>query len=133
MKRPFAAYLTESLDRIAGDVPWAYAAILARLGARVVRVRLSGEALTIRGDGGRVRLGDDGSGDVEVSTVRAELVALADGEMTLEEAVTAERLELRGRVDDLMAGLLALEAYLHGAVRCPELSGLMDAFREDVG
>lgn len=133
--RAFATYLGESLDQIERGAPEVYALVARRLGARVVHIVVGGEALGVRVEGARLLLDLATEGDraaaIEARTERADIVALVDGEVTLEEAVTTGRVELWGSVEDLLAGLDALGGYLNGAARCPELGGLMEAFRRD--
>jgi hypothetical protein len=133
--RAFADYLAASLERIEGDVREVYALLRRTLGSRAMRLDVGGEIVWVRDDGVRLVVAepDDGGARaaVETRTTRRAIVALADGDVTLEEAVTEGRVELRGSVEDLEAGMEALAAYLNGAARCPELLGLMDEFRRE--
>ncbi|WP_437960343.1 hypothetical protein WME76_12325 [Sorangium sp. So ce119] len=133
-ERPFAEYLTESLAKIARDAPRLYALVARRLGPRSLKLAVGGEALGIRAEGEQVVLGPpmDQAG-VEARTSRRAIVALADGEDDLEGAIVAERVFLRGSVEDLEACFGALAAYLNGAARSPEQGELMRAFRRDAG
>lgn len=133
-RRPFAAYLTESLASIEAGAPAAYALLRRTLGTRRVRLDVGGEVLGLQADESRIAVtAGEGPAEVDTWTTRAAIVALADGEVTLEQAVLEERMDLQGTVDDLLAGVDALSAYLSGAARCPELIALMDDFRSDVG
>lgn len=132
-ERSFRQYLQESLDRIAADAPRLYERIGALLRARALSIEVDGETVAVWIEAGRVVLGETRAPvAVRACTSRAEIVALADGTRTLEEATLAERVQLVGDIDDLLACLDALGAYLNGAVRSPELSALMDRFRGDV-
>lgn len=131
MPEPFSRYLTTSLAHIERDVPNTYALLRASLGARRLRIEVDGEAVSVWNDGSRLAVGDLRSTDILAVTRRAAIVGLVDGEMSLEEAVDRGAVDLFGAVDDLLAGLDALMAYLNGAARCPELLDLMDAFRRD--
>jgi hypothetical protein len=130
--RAFRDYLTVSLGTIERDAPAVYALMGRCLGERRVRMDVGGEVLSVGVEHGRVMVGTVGEAGgetaVEARTTRGAIVALADGRATLEEAVMDGRMELRGSVEDLEAGMEALAAYLNGAARCPDLLGLMDEF-----
>jgi hypothetical protein len=133
MSRPFADYLADSLDRIAHDAPRLHALVARTIEGRSLGLVVSGEVVGIRAEGDRVVLAAPREPvDVEASTSRRTIVALADGEDDLESAVVGERISLRGTVEDLGACFEALAAYLNGAARSPELGRLMEEFREEV-
>ena len=133
-ERSFSAYLTESLARIEHDAPQVYAQIGLRLGRRVLSIEVSGELLGVSAERGRLVLGPVRDGAlVSAVTSRRDIIALADGERTLEQAAVEERVKLVGSAEDLAISFDALAAYLNGAARSPDLGALMDAFRRDVG
>ena len=150
MRRPFRSYLVEALERIGREAPGAYAEICRALGARVIRIEVDGEVVSVTVvdggvGGGRVGKGrvwegrivvvagvGSGQSALRAATSRAEIVALTDGVSSLEEALTSERVRLSGEAGDLACGFDALAAFVQGAVRCPELEPLMAAFRRDV-
>jgi hypothetical protein len=131
-ERAFADYLRTSLGQIARDAPRLHALAARRLGARALELSVDGEEVGVWAEGEALEVGAPRApAAVEARTTRRAIVALADGEDDLEAAVVAERVFLRGSVEDLEAGFEALAAYLNGAARSPELVGLMDAFRRE--
>lgn len=75
-------------------------------------------------------LAPDGSEDVRVVVNAATLLALIDGELTLENALRQERLGVRSPVGvaaDVFDGLVV---YVRGAVRCPSAPRLLVEFRQ---
>jgi hypothetical protein len=112
------------------DLPWAYAAMCAALGAREVLIEVDGEATTVVCDGEAARLVETGTAPaVRCRTTRAAILELVDAKATLAEAVTDERVWLQGSVDDLLAFHDGLMAYLGGAVRSPGFTWLLREFR----
>jgi hypothetical protein len=131
-RRAFRDYLAESLEQIERHAPDVYALLGQSLGERSVRIEVGGESLSLRIQNGNVAIdATPTAAAIETRTTRAAIVAIAGGEATLEQAVLDERVHIRASVDDLAAGMDALAVYLNGAARCPELLGLMDAFRGD--
>lgn len=132
-ERSFRSYLTAALERIEVDAPGLYRRIGEHLGRRALSIEVDGEVVCLSAPGGRVTL-EEGSirAVVHACTTKAEIVALADGEALLEEAIVAERVHLVGAIDDLLACLDALSAFLNGAVRSPELGSLMGELRREV-
>jgi hypothetical protein len=57
-----------------------------------------------------------------------DLAAILGGEVTIEEALDREHLELCGALDDLLRFLDALAAWVHGAVRCPSMALLYQEY-----
>lgn len=130
--RSFRSYLEESLARVAADSPSIHARLCCVLGGRALGVEVGRERVALRVEGGRVTVGPMSAPcPVVASTSRAEIVALADGARSLEDAVLEDRVRLHGSAEDLATCFDALIVYLGGVVRSPELSSLMDAFRRD--
>ncbi|MFT3772742.1 MAG: hypothetical protein QM820_45715 [Minicystis sp.] len=130
-ERAFADYLRSSLAQIERDVPAIHDLVRRCLGRLALRIEVDAEAVTVRDDGARLAIGSEAEADVVARTGRRAIVALVDGELSLEEAVSRGDVDLVGEVGHLLAGLDALVAYLNGAARCPELLDLMDEFRRD--
>ena len=73
----------------------------------------------------------DGEASVWVRTTRAAVQAVLAGRATLADAVRADEVRAEGRLPDLVALLEALEAFVHGAVRCDEIAQLYDDFQSE--
>lgn len=101
--------------------------------------RLCGRRLRIGGDGAPIVLvftrnavsclDARGPADVDLRVDRMTLLALADGEITLEDALRRDALVVRGRVADLADAFDGLTWYLRGGVRCPSFPTLLAAYR----
>ena len=136
----FAHFLGRSLDALAEELPAIYAEMCRTLAPRAVRIALDGEVVTVACTPERATLLDvHGALDsldapaVDVRTSRAAIVALIDARSTLVESVVADRVELRGKLDDLVAFHDGLVVYLHGAVRAPSFPALLLLFRRSIG
>lgn len=70
---------------------------------------------------------------VECRTTREAILDLIDAKTTLLDAVTSERVWLRGSPEDLLAFHDGLMIYLGGAVRSPSFPALLRAFRATAG
>ena len=71
----------------------------------------------------------DGTEHLDLRVDRRSLLALVDGELSLEDALRQDGLELRGdlrHVIDFFDGLLI---YLRGGIRCPSFPQLLADFR----
>jgi hypothetical protein len=138
----FGQYLAQALGLLRSESPVHFQATRQRLGGLAiliriagdvpVRVRLEGEVAATwvaRADhvGGHAHVGASDSG-VEISTSRADLDGFLRGAFTLEEGLEANRLTVRGALDDVLAFLEALNAWLHGALRCPSFPSLHRRF-----
>jgi hypothetical protein len=66
---------------------------------------------------------------VECRTTRRAILDLVDARTTLMAAVVADRVWLRGSVEDLLAFHDGLMVYLGGAVRSPSFPWLLRQFR----
>jgi hypothetical protein len=126
----FATFLDQSMTLLAAEKPTVYARLCASLRDREARVTMDGERVGIAFPAATFRLaGDVDDPLIELASTRATVLAVVDGRSTLEEAVWSGRLELRGRLDDLVRFHDALVLYLHGAVRCPSFPWLLDRYR----
>src|SRR5438132_864647 len=73
----------------------------------------------------------DGTPTVSVCTTRAAVQAVLAGRRRLADAVRADEVRVEGRLPDLVALLEALEAFVHGAVRCDKIARLYDDFQRE--
>lgn len=126
----FASFLARSLDLLARELPWAYAAMCEALAPREVSITVDGEPARVVCTAGSVRV-EPGAGApaVECRTTREAILDLVAARTTLAEAVIGDRVWLRGSVDDLLAFHDGLMVYLGGAVRSPSFPGLLQEFR----
>jgi hypothetical protein len=126
----FTRFLARSLALLEDELPSVHAEIARRLGLRDVGVDVEGETLVIRSDGQRLEIVLEAHGDepVFIRTDHAVISGLIQGAFGLLDAVWDERIVLEGRVDDLVAFHDGLMAYLHGAVRAPGFTDLLDAY-----
>ena len=117
------------LDR---DVPRAHTEIGNRLGGLRVRLIVDDEVFDVAnvdGGPGVVDAADDVS--VTIATTQAVVRDVLAGRRTLAEVLRADALRARGALRDLVAVLAALDAFVHGAVRCRAMSDLFDDFRTE--
>ena len=129
---PISTLLEQALDGMRGGCPDAYAAMTRRLTRATVRVTVDGETFDVRVDQGCLRVVQpDREATVWVRTTRAAVHAVLAGRRTLADAVRADELSALGRLPDLVALLDALEAFVHGAVRCDEIAQLYHDFQSE--
>jgi hypothetical protein len=127
-----ATLLKQAFDVLRGGCPDAYAAMTRRLSRAIVRVSVDGETFDVRVEQGCLRvLHPDGDASVWVRTSRTAVHAVLAGGRTLADAVRADELSALGRLPDLVALLDALEAFVHGAVRCDEIAQLYHDFQSE--
>jgi hypothetical protein len=67
--------------------------------------------------------------DVRLAVGRRTILALADGELTLEDALREDRLEFYGSVECVADFYDGLQIYIAGATRCRGFSRLLTDFR----
>ena len=132
--REFAPLLDRSLALMAREAPRAYERLGDAFGASAVRLEVGNEQIGVRFDQRRHVLEADASGGMSgksalVRVDRATILALADGELALLDAILCERLWLQGPIDAVIHFDAALLAYLDGAVRCPSFPRLLREYR----
>lgn len=129
----FAFFLGRSLDALARELPAIYLTMCATLAPREVSIRVDGELVSVLCGADQARLlAVPEQPAVEVVTSRAAIVDLIDARSTLVESVLADRVRLRGKLDDLVAFHDGLIVYLHGAVRGPSFPDLLRQFRRSL-
>lgn len=126
----FASFLQRSLETLAHERPDVAARLAATLAGLEVTVEVDGEGVLLGSDGERVVCAPAlRPAAVVVRATRATVLALADGELALLDAVRSDRLHLQGTARDLARFHAALGLYLQGAVRAPSFPDLLHAFR----
>jgi hypothetical protein len=130
MAESVASLFRRSLDHLASEVPESYHHLVRMLGPLVVELDVDGELFSVRGRGRlEVAHGAAGEAGARVSTSRAAIVDVLDGEMALHQAVEAGHVDVCGSLDDVVRAHDALIAYAHAAVRAPSIPGLLAALR----
>jgi hypothetical protein len=100
-----------------------------RLGGTVVRITVDEEIFDVRVDDDAVCVRTtDGSAGVAVSVSRVAVQEVLAGR-TLVNAVQAGDVRVCGGLRDLVALLDALEAFVHGAVRCDAIAQVYNDFQ----
>jgi hypothetical protein len=123
-------FVEDSLRALAHEAPAFYARLCATLQGRRLRLESEGQPFTLHfRTGTTTTMPSDGSEDLHMAVSRRTILALVDGELTIEDAVRQDALFLRGsltHVADLFEGLFI---YLSGGVRCPSFPQLLGEFR----
>lgn len=129
----FGYWVRRGVLSLARELPWASARMGAALGGRVVHITVDGELAAVRWHEGAARVSEradpEAAPSVTLRTTRRTVMALADGDDTLLDAVLAGRVVLRGATADLAAFHGALMAFLQGAVRAPGFAHTLEEFR----
>jgi hypothetical protein len=121
----FSDHLGAGLEALRVEMPVAHARMVRAIGPRTAELTIDEERVL-------VRFGNiDAKPDVRVVCSAETILALADGDQTLEEAIASDRLTIFGGVDDLIAFHDALQFFLHGAVRSPTFPRRLERFRAD--
>lgn len=128
----FEEQLLDSVTVLREDTRDLYERMCTCLGSRVVQIIVDDEPVTLDAASGALTLSER-EPVVRATASREAILEVLDGKRTLEEAVLAERIELFGRVDDLLAFHAALQSYVHGAVRSPRFPRLLRRFRSQGG
>ena len=129
---PIATLLERAFEVLRGACPRAHAEMARRLGESTVRLSVDGEVFDVRVEKGIPRVhSPHGEASVCVRTTRAAVRSVLAGRRTLADAVCADEVRVEGRLADLVTLLEALEAFVHGAVRCDEVAQLYDEFQNE--
>ena len=130
-ERGFVDFLSRSLALLRSERPDVFARFCASLSPRVVRLCVDEEAIALAFSGRDVRPIAASTAHVDVASDRGTILAVLAAELTLHEAVMADRLTMRGSCGDLQAFHDGLLLYLHGAVRAPSFPALLSEFRQE--
>lgn len=126
------ARLARAFVIVAGDAEQAHDAIGRRLGTRRVRIRIDDEAFDVVAVHGAPQVSQvEGDASVTIETSRHLVREVLGGRVTVAEALRTDDLRARGALRDLAAVLSALEAFVHGAVRCDAMPELFDEFQKE--
>ena len=129
---PIATLLTRSFEVLGSGCPRAHAEMARRLGASTVRLSVGDEVFDVHVERGAPRVRPpDGTPTVSVCTTRVAVQAVLAGRRRLADAVRADEVRVEGRLPHLVALLEALEAFVHGAVRCDQIARLYDDFQRE--
>ena len=132
-ERDFLWFLDRSLRILAEEAPEALRRMLEE--GRDLRLRIDAPAaratawISPRG----VEIYEaPGEIDVFISFDERVIVELAEGEISLNDALLEDRLELRGPVESLERLHAAMTCYIKGAARSPGLSRLLADYRDAI-
>ena len=130
--RAFPRYLRAAFALLASDTPTHFAALRDTLGALAIVIRLGDEQpLRVCIADGAASVTEAAQGEVDLQLGEPALDALLHGELTVEEAIAADRLAVKGKLDEVLIFLDALHIWLHGALRCPSLHDLYARYLTD--
>ena len=126
----FKWFIAASLQALRAECPGAFGLLCVQLAPRRVRLTIEGEKVTLAFDSSQVRvLARARNATVQLETTRQTILDVIDARLTLEEAVLADLILLKGRTEDLSAFHAGLVTYVRGGVRCPSFPRLLDRFR----
>jgi hypothetical protein len=124
----FKEFLVRSLEVLAAEKPRLHAALCTLLDGKELDFSIDGVRVVLRFTPA-IEMSDSAfAPHIRLASDRAAILDVLEGS-SLEEAVVAERVALRGTLDDLVLFHDALLVYLHGAVRCPSFPRLLDEYR----
>lgn len=130
MVNQVSSLLRRSVDHLAEEVPDSYRLLLETLGPLVVELQVDDERFWLKG-GRRIEVcdGAPGTPGARISASRDAVLAVLDAAVSLEQAVEAGMVEVRGALDEILRAHDTLLAYVHAAVRAPSQPGLLTALR----
>lgn len=112
---------------LARESPAHLSAVANELGALTVSIRVDDTpAFGMSFAGGPPWVRVIAAADVEVAMTTREVDDLLAGAVTVDEAVLADRLAVRGDATHVLRFLDALRHWLHGALRSPSMPRLRD-------
>lgn len=125
-----AAALKSALDVIERDQLAAYVSIADALAGLTIACEVDGDHFSVKG--GRrllIEVGEHSGADVRVSTRRAAILALIDGDLQLIEAVRMRDLRVVADISLMVQLSRAQRAFAEGAARARRVRPILDAFR----
>ena len=133
MPEPFQAFLLRSMDLLEREKPALHARLEAMLVQKELELVIDEVPLSLRFAPTMTVLDDPTAPDIRLRSNTAVILAVMDGELSLEDAVLNDHIVLVGALRDLVLFHEALLLYLHGAVRAPSFPALFAAYRVGVG
>jgi hypothetical protein len=124
----FAVFLERSLQLLSRDAPEHFAAMRAHAHNLAVIVAVEGSAPVRLQLDVVPWLGPAGHAEVLVALGEDDLDAILEGVLGIEHALERDRLLLRGELVHLLSFFAALDAWLHGAMRCAAMPALFDDY-----
>lgn len=129
----FKRHLEAALAAVGAEVPDLHRAAATALGGRVVTAEVDGERVEIVGEGEAIAVREAvAEPAVSARTSRTTICEILAGRCTVLEALRSDALDLRGRIEDLLALEYALQLFVQGAVRAPSLPGILVSYRGGV-
>jgi hypothetical protein len=126
------AQVEEAMRVLARESPRHLAAVTNELGPLTISIRVDGAPpFGMSFAGGPPWVRPIATADVEVAMTTREVDDLLAGAVTVDEAVLADRLAVRGDAADVLRFLDALRHWLHGALRSPSMPHLRDTYFAD--
>ena len=117
----------EAMSVLARESPVHLAAVAKELGALTVSIRVDDTPpFGMSFAGGPPWVRTIAAADVEVAMTTREVDDLLAGAVTVDDAVLADRLAVRGDAAHVLRFLDALRYWLHGALRSPSMPRLRD-------
>lgn len=127
-----AGRLAHAFGILAAEAQTAHGEIARRLGERRVRIAIDDEVFDVTVMQGEPRVCEPhGDALVTIATSRALVRDVLAGRCSVAEALRDDSLRARGALRDLVAALGALEAFVHGAVRCKAMPALFQEFQTE--
>jgi len=126
----FFTFLRTSLSVLSEEEPEAHRALAAALGNLRARLVADGVARTIRLDSLDWTIYSEASdADLEVAFDRRTILDLIEGSLTIEDAISRERLMMRGPVETIERFHSALMIYLEGLIRAPGTRAILKDYQ----
>ena len=124
------SFLDRSFVIFGREAPGAYGRLCQALAGLRMRVTDGDAQFALRSEA-QCMVSDDAQGDepILVTIERDTLLALADGAVSIEEALRADGLFVRASVPHAAITFDALSIYLNGAIRCRSFPALLADFR----
>jgi hypothetical protein len=123
--------MRRSLETLAAEAPQAEAALRRAIGPLRTTLATEGHARLFHLTPAGFALDETAeAADVEIGFDRALVLDLAEGRLTLEDALIADRLHAKGEVAAITRLHEALMIYLEGLLRAPGAAVLYDAYRQ---
>jgi len=123
--------MKRSLATIAAEAPEADAALRRAVGALRTRFVTEGRTRLFHLTAAGLALDETAQqADVEIGFDRAIVLDLAEGRLTLEDALIADRLHAKGEIAAVTRLHEALMIYLEGLLRAPGASALYEEYCE---